>query len=87
MIVYVLENTRSKRQSFAFFEQEGIIFQTDFLEVAFDNTIAKILPSYSKRFIEFVRSENLKVNRIVGFHRNNDISPEVMNKSYQTNTM
>ncbi|MDP2635680.1 MULTISPECIES: MBL fold metallo-hydrolase [unclassified Pseudoalteromonas] len=84
---YVLENTRSKRQSFAFFEQDGIIFQTDFLEVAFDNTIAKILPSYSKRFIEFVRSEQLKVNRIVGFHRNNNILPEVVNQSYQANTM
>lgn len=84
---YVLENARSKRQSFAYFEQDGIIFQTDFLEVAFDNTIATILPSYSKRFIEFVRSEQLKVNRIVGFHRNNDITLEVMNKSYQTNTM
>ncbi|WP_105170069.1 hypothetical protein [Pseudoalteromonas sp. T1lg23B] len=84
---YVLENTRSKRQSFAYFEKEGIIFQTDFLEIAFDNTIANILPSYSKRFIEFVRSEQLDVNRIVGFHRNNDISLEVMNKSYQTNTM
>ncbi len=84
---YVLENARSKRQSFAYFEQGGIIFQTDFLEVAFDNTIANILPSYSKRFIEFVRSEQLKINRIVGFHRNNDITLEVMNSSYQTNTM
>ncbi len=84
---YVLENARSKRQSFAYFEQDGIIFQTDFLEVALDNTIAKILPSYSKRFIEFVRSEELKVNRIVGYHRNNNISQEVMNRSYRTNTM
>ncbi len=84
---YVLENARSKRQSFAYFEQGGIIFQTDFLEVAFDNTIANMLPSYSKKFIEFVRNEQLNVNRIVGFHRNHDISPEIMNRSYQTNTM
>jgi len=84
---FVLESARSKRQSFAYFQQEGIIFQTDFLEIAFDNTIANMLPSYSKRFIEFVRSEQLKVNRVVGFHRNNDISLEIMNKSYQTNTM
>lgn len=84
---YVLENARSKRQSFAYFEQDGIVYQTDFLEVAFDNTIANILPSYSKQFIEFLRSEKLKVNRIVGFHRNNNISPEVMDRSYQTNTM
>lgn len=84
---YVLENSRSKRQSFAYFEQDGIIFQTDFLEVALDNTIPKLLPSYSKRFIEFVRNEELKVNRIVGYHRNNDISQEVMNRSYQANTL
>jgi len=84
---YVLENSRSKRQSFAYFEQDGVIFQTDYLEVAFDNTIAKILPSYSKKFIEFVRSEELKVNRIVGYHRNNNISAEIMNLSYQTNAM
>lgn len=84
---YVLENTRSKRQSFAYFEQAGIIYQSDFLEVAFDNTIADILPSYSKLFIEFIRKEQIKVNRIVGFHRNNNITPEIINKSYQTNTM
>lgn len=84
---YVLENTRSKRQSFAYFEQAGVIYQSDFLEVALDNTIANLLPSYSKQFIEFVKNEQLKVNRIVGYHRNNDISPEVMNKAYQTNTM
>lgn len=84
---YVLENTRSKRQSFAYFEQAGIVFQTDFLEVAADNTIANILPSYSKQFIDFVRREQLKVNRVVGFHRNNNISPKIMDMSYQTNTM
>jgi len=84
---YVLENARSKRQSFAYFEQSGIIFQSDFLEVALDNTIAKILPSYSKQFIEFVRGEQLNINRIVGFHRNNNISPALMKKLYQTNTM
>lgn len=84
---YVLENTRSKRQSFAYFEQAGIIYQSDFFEVAADNTIAKLLPSYSKRFIEFVQNKQLTVNRIVGAHRNNNISPEVMEKSYQTNTM
>jgi hypothetical protein len=84
---YVLENSRSKRQSFAYFKQSGIIFQSDFLEVAFDNTVAKILPSYSKSFIEFIKNEKLKINRIVGFHRNNNISPVIIDKSYKTNTM
>jgi len=84
---YVLENSRAKRQSFAYFEDKGIIYQSDFLEVAFDNTIPKILPSYSKTFIEFVRSKQLKVERIVGHHRNNNISLEVMNKLYDSDEM
>ncbi|WP_448548474.1 hypothetical protein [Thalassotalea fusca] len=84
---YVLESARSKRQSFAYFAQSGIIFQSDFLEVANDNTIANILPSYSKQFIDFVKNKQLKVNRIVGNHRNNNISEEVMNQSYKANTM
>lgn len=84
---YVLESARAKRQSFAYFKQSGVVFQADFLEVANDNTIANILPSYSKQFIDFVRNKQLKVNRIVSNHRNNNISAEVMNKSYDANTM
>jgi hypothetical protein len=79
---YVLENAHSKRQSFAYFKDSGIIYQADFLDVAFDNTIAKELPSYTKTFIDFVRSKQLKLRRIVGHHRNNNISIEVMNKTY-----
>lgn len=84
---HILESSQAKRQSFAYFEDDGIIYQSDFLEVAFDNTIAKILPSYSKAFIDFVRNKKIKINRIVGHHRNNNISMEVVNKSYQANTM
>jgi len=40
---YVLENMHSKRQSFVHFKDNGIIFQADFLHVAFDNTIAKVI--------------------------------------------
>jgi hypothetical protein len=79
---YVLENAHSKRQSFAYFKDSGIIYQADFLDVAFDNTIAKELPSYTKTFIDFVRSKQLKLRRIVGHHSNNNISIEVMNKTY-----
>ncbi|MCH2055871.1 MAG: hypothetical protein MK214_04500 [Thalassotalea sp.] len=43
---FVLENARSKRQSFAHFEDIGVIYQTDFLEVANDNTIANLVPSH-----------------------------------------
>lgn len=84
---YVLESARAKRQSFAYFENQGVIYQSDFLEVAFDNTIPKILPSYSKTFIEFVRSKQLKFDRIVGHHSNNNISLEIMNKYFNSNTM
>ncbi|MBU2972023.1 hypothetical protein KO527_22045 [Pseudoalteromonas sp. C2R02] len=79
---YVLENSHSKRQSFVHFPKSGIIYQADFLEVAFDNTIPKVIPSYTKTFIDFVRSKQLTINRIVGHHRNNNISLSVMNKTY-----
>jgi hypothetical protein len=37
---YVLENMHSKRQGFAHFKNSEIIFQSQFLNIAFDNTIA-----------------------------------------------
>jgi len=79
---YVLENMHSKRQSFVHFKSSEIIFQSKFLHIAFDNTIAKVIPSYSRAFIEFVRRKNLTFNRIVGHYQNNNISVEVMNKTY-----
>jgi len=82
---YVLENTHSKLQSFVHFKDSEIIYQADFLEVAFDNTIANELPSYTKTFINFVRSKQLKFSRIVGHHNNNNISVEIMNKAYDAN--
>jgi len=87
MRFYVLENSRSKRQSFVYFENHGVIYQSDFLEVAFDNTIANIVPSYTKVFIDFVRSEKLYIQRIVGHHRNNNISVDVVNKVYESLTL
>jgi len=82
---YVLESTRSKRQSFVYFKDSGIIFQSDFLFVAFDNVIAKVIPNFSKTFIDFVRSKQLKFSRIVGHHNNNNISVEIMNETYNAN--
>jgi glyoxylase-like metal-dependent hydrolase (beta-lactamase superfamily II) len=79
---YVLENAHSKQQSFAYFKDSGILYQADFLEVAFDNNVAKELPSYTKTFIDFVRSKQLKLNRIVGHHNNNNIPVELMNEIY-----
>jgi phosphoribosyl 1,2-cyclic phosphodiesterase len=79
---YVLENSHSKRQSFVHFKNAGIIYQADFLEVAFDNSIAKVIPNFTKTFIDFIRGKSLNFSRIVGHHRNNNISVEVMNKTY-----
>ena len=84
---YVLENSHAKRQSFVHFEDSGIIYQADFLTVALDNTTAKILPNYTKTFIDFVRGEKLKFSRIVGQQFNNNISVDVMNKAYSANMM
>jgi len=79
---YVLENMHSKRQSFVYFKDSGIIFQAHFLHIAFDNTIAKVIPNYTRTFIDFIRSKQLKVNRIVATKNNNNISVEVMNETY-----
>jgi hypothetical protein len=79
---YVLENLHAKKQSFVHFADNGIIYQSDFLHIAFDNTIAKVIPSYTRTFIDFVRNKQLKLNRIVGNYQNNNISVEVMNKTY-----
>ncbi len=79
---YVLENMHVKRQSFVYLKDSEIIFQSDFLHIPFDNTIAKVIPSYSRTFIDFIRSKQLKFNRIVGNYQNNNISVEVVNKTY-----
>jgi len=79
---YVLENMHSKRQSFVHFKDSEIIFQSKFLHIAFDNTIAKVIPSYTKTFVNFIRNKQLKFKRIVGGYQNNNISVEIMNKTY-----
>jgi len=82
---YVLENMHAKRQGFVHFKDSGIIFQAHFLHIPRDNTIANVIPSYTRTFIDFVRNKQLKVNRIVGNDENNNISVEVMNKTYDAN--
>lgn len=79
---FVLENSHSKRQSFVYFRDIGIIFQADFLRVGFDNSIPQVIPNFTISFIDFVRRNGLKINRIVSYSRNNDISVEVMNNIY-----
>ena len=79
---YVLENLHAKRQSFVHFKESEIIFQAHFLHVPFDNTIARVIPNYTRTFIDFVRKKQLKYNRIVGNYLNNNISVEVVDKTY-----
>lgn len=79
---YVLENLHAKRQSFVHFEDNEIIFQSSFLHIPLDNTIAKVIPNYTRTFIDFVRNKQLKFKRIVSNYSNNNISVEVMNKTY-----
>lgn len=82
---YVLENLHSKRQGFVYFKASGVIFQSHFLHIPFDNTLAKVIPNYTRTFIDFVRNKQLKVKRIVANYRNNNISVETMNKIYDVN--
>jgi glyoxylase-like metal-dependent hydrolase (beta-lactamase superfamily II) len=82
---YIPENSHAKGQSFAYFEQSQIIYEGDLLEIPFDNTIANYMSEVEKQFVEFVRKENLAIKRIIGHHRNGNISPEVMNAYYQAN--
>jgi hypothetical protein len=76
-----LDNSHSKGQSFVHFKNIGVIYQADFLDVPFDNTIPKELTNYAKTFLDFIRSKKLNFNRIVGHHSNNNVSVEVMNKT------
>lgn len=82
---YLPENSHAKGQSFAYFEQSKIIYEGDLLEVPFDNTIATYMSAVEKQFVEFVRKENLNIKRIIGHHRNGNISTEVMNAYYDAN--
>ena len=79
---YVLDNLHSKKQSFVHFKEAGIIFQAHFLHVPLDNSIAKVVPNYTRIFIDFIRAKQLNFNRIVANYRNNNIRVEVVNKTY-----
>ena len=50
-----------------------------------DNAIASYMSAVEKEFVEFVNDEKLAIKRIVGHHRNGNISPEVMHRYDQEN--
>jgi len=83
---YIPDNSHAHGQSFAYFEQSAIIYEGDLLEIPFDNTIATYMSAVERQFVEFVRAEKLKIKRIIGHHRNGNISPAVMNAYYNANT-
>lgn len=83
---HIPKNSHAKGQSFAYFMNEKIIYEGDFLEIPFDNSIATYMSDVEKEFVEYLRDENLKIERIVGHHRNGNISPKVMNDYYHANT-
>jgi len=84
---YVLENSHSKRQSFVHFEAMGIIYQADFMDIPVDNTMPKVLPNYSKTFSDFVLSQKLNVNRIIGHSFNNNIGSDLLQKIATANIL
>ncbi len=86
VLFYVLRNAHSLKQSFAYFKNEHIIYEGDFLEVPADNSIPTHLSDVEKQFIEFVRKEKLKIKRIVQHHRNPNVSVATMNAYYEANT-
>jgi len=83
---YVLKNEHSLKQSFAYFKDQQLIYEGDFLEIPADNTIATHLSNVEKQFIEFVRKEKLSIKRIVQHHRNPNVSLNTLNAYYEANT-
>jgi len=75
-------NSHAKGQSIVYFADSKIIYEGDFLELPFDNTLPSQMPMPAKTFIEYVRNNKLRYSRIVGHHRNNDIKPAIVNAYY-----
>jgi len=82
---YLPPNSHARGQSFAYFIEEKIIYEGDLLEIPFDNTIASYMSQVEKEFVEYLEREKIEIKRIVGHHRNGNISPEVMQAYYQKN--
>ncbi|MEX0298939.1 MAG: MBL fold metallo-hydrolase [Kordiimonas sp.] len=83
---HILENSHAKGQSFVYFPDSQIIYEGDFLEIPYDNSTADHMPEVSKGFTEYIYATEIPVQRIVGHHRNNNISVETMNALYEANT-
>jgi len=83
-IYYVPKNSHSDGQSFVYFPASKIIYQGDFLEIPFDNSLPTHMADVEKEFIDFLRVEKINYSRIVGHHRNNNMTPKVVNAYYRS---
>lgn len=79
---YIPENSHSLGQSFVMFDQSKILYQGDFLEIPADNSLPTHMADVEKEFIDYLRQEKLPFTRIVGHHRNNNITPEIVDAYY-----
>ncbi|WDD97613.1 hypothetical protein [Thalassomonas actiniarum] len=79
--VYIT-HAHSDGQSFVYFPDNEIIYQGDFLEISFDNSLPTHMADVEKEFIEFLHQEKLPYQRIIGHHKNNNMTPDVVNAYY-----
>ena len=79
---YVPDNSHSLGQSFVLFDDAQILYQGDFLEIPADNSLPTHMADVEKEFIDFLRQEKISYRRIVGHHRNNNITPDIVDAYY-----
>ena len=77
---YEVNNDHSKGQSFAYFEKEDVIYLGDFLEIPQDNTIPEHISNTAWQFIDFVIAKEIPVSRMVGHHRNDSITMDIIDQ-------
>lgn len=82
---YVPNNPHVKGQGFVYFNDMKLIYQGDYLVIPADGTIPSHLSDVERGFIDFVRSEGLNINRIIGNHHNSNITLDMMNTYYAKN--
>lgn len=79
---YLVENSHCLSQSFAYFKDYEVIYQGDFLEIPADNTLPNYIPKTTVEFYQFLMEKELVVSRIVGHHRNDNISMETFREYF-----
>ena len=75
---YLLENSHSKGQTFAYIPEAKAIYEGDFLEMPIDKSIPSHMPKSTKTFLDYIAQEKIDVERIVGHHTSDNISREMI---------